>query len=249
MDACATALRLPQALRASRLFGALGESTLARLASASFRRTLVRGERLWSAGEQATHFFVITSGLMKIVRSGDDGGIVTILGARESLGDAAVLGRHPYPADAYAATETAQVVGVRAEVVLGLSDDAAVSAALQRALLQHTALLQSKIAIMSAGSMSRRLAALFSHLADRFGDESEDGSTIVPVALSRSELAHLVGATVETTIRIVSAWQKAGLLTTNATGFVLRGPLRRAAAREPASQVFELTEVSAEVDR
>ena len=232
MDACATALRLPQALRASRLFGGLAETTLQRLASASFRRTLVRGERLWSAGEEASHFFVITSGLVKIVRAsgaGGNGGIVAILGPRESLGDAAVLGRHPYPADAYAATEIAQVVGVRAEVVLALSDDAAVSAALRAALLRHTEVLQSKIAIMSAGSVSRRLATLFSHLAERFGDECDDGSTVVPVTLSRTELAHLVGATVETTIRIVSAWQKADLLATSATGFVLRGVLARPA--------------------
>lgn len=225
MDACATALRLPQALRASRLFGALGEKTIERLASAAFRRTMVRGERLWTAGDEAKHFFVITSGLMKITRPDEDGGIVAILGPRESLGDVAVLGRHAYPADACAATETAQVVGVRADVVLGMSGDAAVAAALQRVLLQHTEILQSKIAIMSAGSVSRRLATLFSRLADRFGDECEDGSTIVPVPLSRSELAQLVGTTVETTIRIVSAWQKAGLLATSPSGFVLRGPL------------------------
>lgn len=225
MDSCASVLRLPQALRASRLFGSLGEATIERLAGAAHRRTLVRGERLWSAGEAATHFYVINSGLMKIVRPGSDGGIIAILGPRESIGDAAVIAKHPYPADAFAATETAQVVGVRAEPVLAMSDEPLVASALRRALLEHTEHLQSKIDVMSAGNVSKRLVALFSGLADRFGDECDDGTTIVPVPLSRSELAHLVGATVETTIRIVSAWQKAGILATSSSGFVLHGAL------------------------
>jgi CRP-like cAMP-binding protein len=145
------------------------------------------------------------------------------------------VGSHPYRADACAATETAQVVGVRAEVVLSTLGNPALCSGVQRALLEQTEVLQSKIAIMSAGSVPQRLATLFSDLARKFGDEGGDGSTIVPVALSRSELAHLVGATVETTIRIVSAWQKAGLLTTTAKGFVLRGALDPGASPMPAS--------------
>jgi CRP-like cAMP-binding protein len=217
--------RLAQGLKASRLFGSLDAALVERLAGVAHRRTLSRGERLWSAGDKASHFFVIASGLMKIVRAGQDGDILAILGPRESIGDVAVQMRGSYPADAVAATDSVQVIGVRADVVLSLGDDPAVAKALRNALLVHTQVLQEKIEILSAGSVSRRLAALFHQLADRFGDECEDGSVTVPVALSRGELAHIVSATVETTIRIVSAWQKAGLLVTTQNGFMLYGDL------------------------
>jgi CRP-like cAMP-binding protein len=74
---------------------------------------------------------------------------------------------------------------------------------------------------MSAGSVPRRLATLLVCLADRFGDEIDDGKTIVPVALARTELARLVGATVETTIRVMRAWERGGLVHTQSDGFVV----------------------------
>jgi CRP-like cAMP-binding protein len=52
-------------------------------------------------------------------------------------------------------------------------------------------------------------------LGERFGDEMEDGSTLIPLRLTRAELAALVGTTVETTIRTLSRWSREGLVTTN----------------------------------
>jgi CRP/FNR family transcriptional regulator len=59
-------------------------------------------------------------------------------------------------------------------------------------------------------------------LAERFGDEQEGHGTLVPVVLSRGELSSLVGARVETVIRVLSRWQKQGLLETSREGFLLR---------------------------
>lgn len=70
--------------------------------------------------------------------------------------------------------------------------------------------------------MEQRLATLLLALAERFGDEREDGSTFVPVPLSRQELSRLVGARAETVIRTMSRWQKVGVVATDARGFVLR---------------------------
>jgi CRP/FNR family transcriptional regulator len=79
---------------------------------------------------------------------------------------------------------------------------------------------------MSAGSVERRLAALLQHLLDRFGDELEDGETVIQVALSRAELASLVGATLETTIRMMSRWRREGIVSTTTEGFVVHAPER-----------------------
>ena len=46
--------------------------------------------------------------------------------------------------------------------------------------------------------------------------------TLIPMALSRQDLADLTGTTVETCIRIMSRWGKEDVVRTEKEGFVLR---------------------------
>lgn len=205
-------------------YSALPAEAIAEVGGGSHRRTLHRGDVLWRAGETASSFHVVLSGLLKIVRrDGDEDSIVSIFGPKEGVGDAAIVARGRYPADAIAASQVVVVLVVDGDVVHdAMVRHACFGAAMNRALLRHTEALQEKIRIMSAGSVPRRLATLLLGLAERFGDDLADGSTIVPVVLSRTELARLVGTTVETTIRMMSAWQRKGVVETTGEGFVLR---------------------------
>jgi CRP/FNR family transcriptional regulator len=74
---------------------------------------------------------------------------------------------------------------------------------------------------MSAGKIEKRLATLLLHLASRFGDDHDDGTTFIPLRLTRAECARLIGATNETTIRTFTRWQKKGLVETTPDGFSL----------------------------
>lgn len=211
-------------LRVSRLFAGVEDELLTEFARRTWSRTLRAGERLWRAGDPAIHFTLIQSGLVKIVRHLPDGAeaIVALFGPRESLGETAVLERQPYPADAVVASESATVLRIDAAPVLAaMETHPSVTAAMNRALLDHTRALNDKITVMSAGSVDQRLATLFLLLNDRFGDEREDGTTVVPVRLSRQELSRLIGATVETVIRTMSRWKKAGIMETHTDGFLL----------------------------
>jgi CRP-like cAMP-binding protein len=216
--------RIESALRASRLFGPLEASLVAALARTAVRRQFRRGTALWRAGEPATCFTVISRGLVEIVRRGADGSdtIVAIFGPRESIGDMAALEQGPYPADAIALTQEVEVLAVPASSVLeAMRSSPEIAAAVNVSLIEHTRALQEKIRIVTAGSVPKRLATLILHLVGRFGDDLEDGSISVPVALSRGELARIVGATVETTIRTMSLWSKQGLVLTTPQGFVV----------------------------
>jgi CRP-like cAMP-binding protein len=93
-------------------------------------------------------------------------------------------------------------------------EHAPLALAVNRALLAHTAALRAKIDIVSAGSVPRRLAALTLYLIERFGKPTTQGSTAIEVSLTREQIAQLVSARVETVIRIMSRWQKAGWLVT-----------------------------------
>jgi CRP-like cAMP-binding protein len=210
-------------LAASRLFASLEPELVGALARGAVRVKYAKGEYVWHAGTPSTHFAVIASGLVKIARATADGGetILALFGPRESVGDVAVLGAKPYPADAVALTDV-EVLRVEASTVRSAFDSSpALLLALNASLIEHAQALQEKIRIMSAGKVEKRLATLLLHLASRFGDELDDGSTLIPIHVSRAECARLVGATIETTIRTFSRWQKKGLVTTTPDGFAI----------------------------
>lgn len=218
---------IESSLRASPLFSALTPEAARILAPHVKRRRFERGASVWRAGEDACWMAVIASGLVKIVQPG--GAILAIFGPHETFGELAIMGDTAYTADAIAATRSVELLCVDACAVRSASNtDIEFARAINRSLVGHGRVLHEKIRIMSAGTVERRLAALLRHLLDRFGDEMEDGSTMIQIALSRAELASLVGATVETTIRIMSRWNKEGIVSTADDGFLVHSPHRLA---------------------
>lgn len=187
---------------------------------------LRRGDLLWRQGDPARHFCWIESGLVKIVRASPEGveTILGVFGPGESIGDSAVLEGARYPADAVAASRGAVVTrSPAAGVLTAAGSDPTLAAALRLPLLRHTRALRQKIEVVSAGSVPQRLATLLLDFCERFGVASprpgsrsaatppEQDWRRLAIALSRIELAALIGARVETTIRILSRWKKSGL--------------------------------------
>jgi len=219
------------ALRGNPLFSGLGEAQAEALARASSRRVVERGEALFRAGEPADSVTLVVSGLLKVVRYTGDATetILGLFGPKEAVGLIAALQRRPYPATAIALSERVEVLCVRsADVAEAMGRDPALAMAINQALMYQAKILHEKIDVMSAGSVPQRLASLLLTMAERFGDELEDGTTVVPVALSRGELSSLIGARVETTIRMLSRWQKQRWVVTTREGFLLHdtGALR-----------------------
>ena len=209
--------------RAQALSGA-DSVLLDRMATSSTTRTLDRGELLWRAGDVAKSLTVIKSGLVKVVRPAARGraSICGIFGPPDTVGDLAVLRGIPYPADAVVATEHATVISIPSNLVTDPSGTGP-QLAMSMACAMHTKLtaLHDKVEVLSAGSVESRLATLLLKLYERFGDDFDDGSHSIPVALSRRELAELVATSFETAIRVMTRWEREGVLATTHHGFTL----------------------------
>ena len=186
----------------------------------SFRR----GEYVWQAGDAARSFTVIRNGLVKLVRSGPRGrsAICGLFGPPETVGDVAVLKGLPYPSDAAVATEQAHVIRIPREVVLeGTRKSPQLGVSLACSLHNKLSALHVKIDVLSAGSVEARLATLLLKLYDQFGDDFEDGTSTIPVALSRRELSDLVSTSFETAIRVMTRWEREKVVDTEAHGFTV----------------------------
>lgn len=219
-------------LRASNLFSGASPEDIAAVAHVAHRKSWSRGEHIFRAGVRATFLGVVAHGIVKLVRPGhfDDradgaAAIVALWGPRQTIGNLAVIAEDVYPGNAIVGSDEAEIVVIDAATIVAIAQRRpGVAWALARSLAEHGNALHQKIGILSAGTVDARLEALLGHLLERFGDEADDGTRHIPLSLSRSELASLVGSTVETTIRTMSKWQKQGLLETTAEGFRVLDP-------------------------
>jgi CRP/FNR family transcriptional regulator len=73
---------------------------------------------------------------------------------------------------------------------------------------------------MRGQRVETRIAQLFLLFAERLGHPIPDGIEI-PIALTRQEIAELVGTTVESAIRVMSRWNRDGVITTGERRFVI----------------------------
>jgi len=76
---------------------------------------------------------------------------------------------------------------------------------------------------MSTGKVEQRIAATLLILVQSYGTETEEGMHI-EVPLTRQDISEMAGTTVETTIRVMSRWQKEGLVTTRNQNITIVNP-------------------------
>jgi CRP/FNR family transcriptional regulator len=80
--------------------------------------------------------------------------------------------------------------------------------------------MTNRLAELTRTRVESRLARLFLKMGDQAGKADPRG-LMIPTVLSRQELADLTGTTIETAIRIMSRWQKEGVVATEKDGFVI----------------------------
>ena len=87
---------------------------------------------------------------------------------------------------------------------------------------QHDRLLD-QILETRAASVPARLGGLLSHLLGWAGDRS---TGVIPMRLTRQDLADAAGTTVETAIRLMRKWEKAGIVETRRESLRILDPNR-----------------------
>lgn len=214
-------------LRVIHWFKTVENDALTELWSASQARHYREGDPIWTVGDATTHFAFVSRGLVQIVKPTARGQEVTlgIFGPGEGVGNIAVMDRAEYPASAVAASEHVTILRIQSAVLMAMMKQYPDIMTRANTAFRHKArALLSKIDVLSAGPISARLALLFLHLAERFGDEGPSGELFVPIALSRGALARLVAAREETVIRVLSRWKERKWLSTLPDGFTIHAP-------------------------
>ena len=210
----------------------LAESPLCRgiapeiVAALAQNATLVeraRGEELYSDGAPAAALFLVSRGVVKLLQALDTGRdvIIELAGRGDLIAEAALTEQETYATRAVCVHPTTALAIPRADALAFVADNPA--AVRNVVALLHACIRRARQRVedMAVFGVRQRIARFLVRLADWTGRQEAAG-VVVPVALSRQELAALTGTTVETAIRVMSALRREGLVEPARRGIVLR---------------------------
>lgn len=179
-----------------------------------------KGETIFEEGAPADRIHFVVHGRVKIVKAaGTRDIILEILGPGEPVGAVAAFERRPFPATAITLEPSSILSIPEREFFQLLESRPDMNRHLLGGVTMRLMMMNKRLADMT-GTAEARAAKLFLTLAERMGERRAD-ATFIPLALSRQELADLIGTTLETAIRLMSRWQKEGVVITEKDGFVI----------------------------
>lgn len=196
----------------------------ARLMASAQRKTLPKGGRVWSEGDAAGEFSFVIGGQVKLVKPTESGrdAILETVAPCAMLCASVVAACAPYCCNSIAMEEGTEVLSLRRADVLELVER---SPAVARALVHELSCrgidMCHRVEQLSIGQVEQRIGKLLLRLAERTGVERPGQGTWIPVPLTRQDLAELCSTTVESAIRIMSRFDREGVVRTVTRGFVI----------------------------
>jgi CRP-like cAMP-binding protein len=212
------------------LFKALGAATLARLAAATTRRTLKRGETLFRKGDPPSGMYVVVYGEVKLIASTPARGprLAGIVGPGQSFGEPVMFLERPAVVDAQAASDALLLHLPKAAVFDEIERSPKFARRIIAGLSQRIERLVRELDRQALGSGSERLVDyLLAHGRDR------TGPFVVTLPAAKAEIASQLNLTPEHFSRLLHELAQAGLLQVQGRRITVPDPqrLRPAAAR------------------
>lgn len=181
-----------------------------------------QGDEICAEGAPATSLFLIARGIVKLVRALESGRevIVELLGRGDLFGESALADGGSYDSRATCVHPSTVLAIPRAAALELMSAHPQAVRNLLAVMNDSVLRAHRRVEDLAVFGVRQRIARFLIRLADWAG-RAEQGRTVLPVALSRQDLASLVGTTTETTIRVMSGLRRDGLVMPARRGIVL----------------------------
>jgi CRP/FNR family transcriptional regulator len=169
------------------------------------------GQQLWTAGAAARQLLYIESGVVKLELGGGSKKPIClgVFGPGDTIGVAAFMEGRFHRAEARVIT-AASILQV---LMPSKGDNLLRVQWLQSQLLKNLRVYLDQIEMLSADRIEGRLLDLFLHWRSRFCGDASDREVIkIPFVLSKTQIASIINTRIETAIRILNRWEKAGII-------------------------------------
>lgn len=212
------------------LFKALDATTLARLAAATTRLTLKRGETLFRKGDPASGMYVVVYGEIKLIATTPARGprLAGIVGPGHSFGEPVMFLERPAVVDAQAASDALLLHLPKAAVFEEIERNPKFARRMIAGLSQRVERLVRELDRQALGSGSER----FIDYVLRHG-RGQVGAFVVTLPAAKAEIASQLNLTPEHFSRILHELAQAGLLQVQGRRITVPDPARlRPATRQ-----------------
>jgi CRP-like cAMP-binding protein len=215
----------PRALAAMELFHALPAATLEEVAVLARVRRLPKETRIFSQGDPDVRAHTVIEGGVRIGQSGSDGGQVVIrfIGPGEIFGTVALFTDGRYPADAVTLAETLEASWSEADLLELMGRHPQIAINVIRIIGKRLQEAQDRVRELATQRAERRVAHVVLRFARQAGRPTGNGIAIA-FPLRRKDVADIAGTTLHTASRILTAWEKTGLVTSHKQRLTVRNP-------------------------
>ncbi|MGO4819365.1 Crp/Fnr family transcriptional regulator [Flavobacterium sp. W22_SRS_FP1] len=191
---------------------ALNKNELLKLADCKTTRNIKKGEVIFEEGENVNGIFCIKQGICKLTKLSPNGKdhIVKLVSKGELLGQRSLISEEAVNLSAVA-LEDMEVCFIPKTEVMGFFDkNNQFSMNVMKTICGDLKESDGHTVDMAQKSVKERLAETLLYLHGTFGINADNS---LKVQLSRDELASMIGTATESCIRLLSDFNKSGLIT------------------------------------
>jgi CRP-like cAMP-binding protein len=215
----------PEVLASMELFHDLSPAALEEVMAAARLRRLAKQTRIFDQGDPAERAYALIDGSVRISQAGGDGAEVVIrfIGPGEMFGAVALFTNRQYPADATTLSNSLKISWSETDLLALLRRHPQIALNVIRIIGKRLKEAQERMRELATQRAEQRVAHAVLRLAQQAGRSTVDG-TVIEFPLRRKDVADISGTTLHTASRILTAWEKAGLLVSNNQRLTIRKP-------------------------
>jgi CRP-like cAMP-binding protein len=184
---------------------------------------LPKGEAAFRQGERADRFFLLLHGRLRVTRLNPQGQqmVVRFIAPGDMFGVAMAIQVEAYPGTATAAVDSLALAWPNSVWSDLLTRHPGLAVNTMQSLGARLQDSQKRILDLSTQHVEQRIAGAVLQLAQQAGRKTEEG-LLIDFPLSRQDLAEMIGTTLHTVSRTLSAWEEIGLVESGRQRVVVR---------------------------
>jgi CRP-like cAMP-binding protein len=207
------------------LFRDLSSNELREVMALARVRRFDKDALIFNQGDAAGRAHVLVEGSVRISQSGSNGAQVVIrfISPGETFGTVALFTDRQYPAEAFAITDTIEASWREDDLrdLMGRYQQIAMNVI--RIIGKRLQEAQERVRELATQRAEQRVAHALLRLAHQAGQSMSEG-TAIAFPLRRKDIADISGVTLHTASRILTVWEKVGLVLSRNQRLIIRQP-------------------------
>jgi CRP/FNR family transcriptional regulator, nitrogen oxide reductase regulator len=171
------------------------------------------GTSVFGEGLPADRFYLLLDGYIRVIRTTTDGEQVIALHIPpgQLFGIAPALGRTHYPATAYCASESMTLSWPARLWPEFMAKYEGFATETYKTVGERLGEFQARVTELATRAVEQRVASALVRMASQSG-RKVDGGVEIAFPVTRSDIAEMTGTTLHTVSRLLSGWEKQGIL-------------------------------------